>query len=122
MEFLLAVAAVATFIEAALPPLMAVQKEVVRHAVQLLLSVTYVAAFGSVVFSVKKRLVQQRLFEAERLGAPPPAPAHPALRSLPVATCPCRTVYSCSFGYLLSLGTFQSAAHIWLRCQCMPKC
>lgn len=69
LEFLLAVAAVSTIAEAILPPLVTVQQDTVRQVVRAMLSLTYVVASAVVVFNVKKRIVKQRLWEAELQGA-----------------------------------------------------
>lgn len=69
LEFLLAVAAVSTIVEATLPPLLAIQKDTVRAVVRAMLSLTYVLASAYVVFNVKKRIVKERLWQAETDGA-----------------------------------------------------
>ena len=71
LEFLLAVAAISTIMEAVLPPLVAVQKDTVRQVVRAMLSLTYVIASAIVVFNVKKRIIKERLWQAELVGAPP---------------------------------------------------
>ena len=70
MEWLLGVAAVCTVIEAVLPPLVAVQKETIRQVVRAILSLTYVIASSIVVFSVKRRVVKEKLWQAELAGVP----------------------------------------------------
>lgn len=70
LEFLLCLAAVGTLVEAVLPPLVAIQKDTVRQVVRTMLSLAYVISSATVVFNVKRRLIQERAWQAELAGAP----------------------------------------------------